>query len=148
MYQAQQAYLETEILQADPLKLVQLLYRGALDSIGKARRFLQGGDIKGRSQQITKALEILTELATSLDRERGGELARTLVELYDYMQRRLQEANFQQVEAPMIEVENLLRTLLEGWEQIAPERPATHNAEMAAYAGAEEAGYSRRSYTY
>lgn len=149
MYQVQQAYLESEILQADPLRLVQLLYRGAIEAVGKARMHLQRGEIKARSAQITKAMDILAELATSVDLERGGELGQNLVLLYDYMNAQLQTANFQQVEGPLVEVEKLLHTLLEGWEQIVPQ-PVSSGApmELAACAAGDEAGYSPRSFMY
>ena len=123
MYQAQQTYLENEILQADPLELVRILYRAALEAVGKARIHLRSNEIKERSRQITKAGAIINELALSVDRERGGEIARNLVELYDYMQRCLQEANFQQSDAPLAELEKLLGTLLEAWENCMPAPP-------------------------
>lgn len=117
---ARLAYIENEILQADPIRLIQLLYRGAIDAVGKARTHVREGDIPARSNQITKASNIVTELALSLDRDQGGELAVNLAELYDYIQRRLQDANFRQIEEPLAEVERLLTTLLEAWDQCAP----------------------------
>jgi flagellar protein FliS len=115
---ARLAYVENEVLQADPVSLVRMLYHGAIAAAGKAREFVRQRDIRGRSAQITKATEIINELSLSLDRQKGGELAGNLAELYDYMQRRLQEANFRQIEEPIAEVENLLSTLLEAWEQL------------------------------
>ncbi|HBY61334.1 MAG TPA: hypothetical protein DEH78_16050, partial [Solibacterales bacterium] len=41
------------------------------------------GDIAGRSKEIVRAVSILTELSLSVDRSRGGELSRNLIELYD-----------------------------------------------------------------
>lgn len=133
MYQAQQTYLENEILQADPLELVRILYRAALEAVGKARGHVRNNEIRERSRQITKASEIINELTLSVNRERGGEIAANLVELYDYMQRLLVEANFHQTEAQLIEMEALLSTLLEAWENCAPAPPpavATPGAMM------------------
>ncbi len=109
------AYLESKVLSADPLELVEILYRAALAAIGSARRSLQQADIASRSKAIGRAMAILTELMLSVDRQSGGPLATNLVELYDYMQRRLIEANVEQAEAPLTEVGRLLATLLEGW---------------------------------
>lgn len=148
MYQVQQAYLESEILQADPLRLVQLLYRGAIEAVGKARLHLQRGEIKARSAQITKAMDILGELTSSMDLERGGDLAKNLVMLYDYMSAQLQTANFQQIEGPLVEVEKLLTTLCEAWEQIGPRSISGSAMELAACASGDEAGYSPRSFVY
>jgi flagellar secretion chaperone FliS len=117
----QQNYLESEVLTADPLKLVELLYRGAINAIQIARTAVKNRDIKLRSRQIGKALAIVNELALSLDHSRAEQISRQLVELYDYMGRRLVEANIQQIEAPLAEVSGLLATLLEGWQ--TGERP-------------------------
>jgi flagellar protein FliS len=112
--------LEAEVLTADPVKLVHLLYKGALEAVGGARRHLANGAIRPRSKQITKAWEILRELLVTLDHSKGGELSQNLAALYTYMQTRLMEANSQQLDAPLREVENLLTTLSEGWSQVLP----------------------------
>jgi flagellar protein FliS len=62
-----------------------------------------------------KAWSILNELLHSLDHSVGGDLSRNLARLYTYMQTRLLEANTQQIEPPLAEVQDLLCTLLEGW---------------------------------
>jgi len=111
-----QSYRETEILQADPIRLVCLLYRGAIERVEQARACLQCGDIAGRSAAITKATGIINELVLSLDHEQGGELSANLLRLYDYILRRLNEGNFRQTDPPLAEAEQLLRTLVEGWE--------------------------------
>jgi len=116
---AHDAYLESRVLSADPLELIRLLYGAGIESVREARRCLAAGDIAGRSGRISKAHDILTELATSLDLERGGELSARLGQLYDYMQRRLIEANLQQTDAQLSEVLALFCTLSEGWERVA-----------------------------
>ena len=117
-------YLEAEILSADPVKLVQILFRAALESVAAARRYLRDGEIRQRSQHITKASEILNQLMLSLDHSLGGEISRNLVELYAYMQTRLIEANTQQTEPPLAEVEQLLATLADAWRAASPVVPA------------------------
>ena len=123
MHNGYQNYFENEILAADPLKLVQLLYRGALEALECARRHLRSGDIRARSRAITKALAILHELSSSLDHSKGLELSTSLAEMYDYIERLLIDANTRQVEAPLKEAEQLLTTLLEAWQALAPVEP-------------------------
>jgi flagellar secretion chaperone FliS len=135
----QQNYLESELLTADPLKLVELLYRGAIDAIQIARTAVKNRDIKLRSRQIGKALAIVNELALSLDHSRAEQISRQLVELYDYMGRRLVEANIQQIEAPLAEVSGLLATLLEGWQ--TGERPMEQTPPANRYVQAAGADY-------
>jgi flagellar secretion chaperone FliS len=116
-------YLEHEVLEAQPVKLVQLLYRGALDSIASARRHLREGDIRARSQSITKAMLIVTELSLSLNAEHAGDLSRRLRDLYGYVQKLLIKANFAQREPPLIEAERLLFTLHEAWTECRASEP-------------------------
>jgi flagellar protein FliS len=66
-------FLDEEVLAATPLRFVLLLYRGALDSIASARRYLRLGDIRARSQAINKAMGIVTELSLSLNQQAGGQ---------------------------------------------------------------------------
>jgi len=128
MYQnAHETYLEGRIASADPLELVGLLYQGASGAVRDARRHLSESDITARSRAISKAYDILTELTVSLDHASGGELSRRLEQMYDYMQRRLLEANFQQADGPLAEVLALLATLGEAWDELrlrAAEKPA------------------------
>ena len=117
-YNIQHKYLENEILQADPVKLVRILYRGAIDAVQAARMHLRNGAIRERSGQITKALEIIHELLRSLDHARGDNISRRLADLYVYMTGRLIEANVKQLDEPLAEVTLLLTTLLEAWSSI------------------------------
>jgi flagellar secretion chaperone FliS len=111
-----QDHLEDEILTANPVHLVQLLYRGALDSITSARRYLKLGDIRARSRAISKSMAIVTELSLSLNHTTGGDVSKNLAELYAYAERLLIQANREQSDPPLAEAERLLSPLLEAWE--------------------------------
>ncbi|MDE3168425.1 MAG: flagellar export chaperone FliS [Acidobacteriota bacterium] len=123
------AYLESRVLSADPVELVNLLYQACIQAVRDARYHLERGEIAERSQAVNKACAILIELAGALDAERGGEIASRLARLYDYMQRRLLEAHMQQTDAPLAEVLSLLLTLGEAWEGVRP--PAAAPAAAA-----------------
>ncbi len=114
-----QTYLENEILSASPIRLIQILYTAALDSIASARRSLRAGDIRARSRAITKAMRIVTELSRSLNREAGGELSRNLANVYSYVLKLLIESNAKQTEKPLAEAEQLLSTLADAWVRCA-----------------------------
>lgn len=109
-------YLEAEVLGADPLKLVWLLYRGAIDATRSARACLEQGDIRSRSRHINRAWRILAELAATLNHTQGGEISSRLASLYSYLQTRLIEANVKQSAQPLEEVETILATLAEAWQ--------------------------------
>ncbi len=139
-------YLEDKVFSADRVELVQILCQAAAESVEKARRHLKQRDILARSKEINKAHAILGQLIGSLNHSVDSDFSRTSHALYDYMQRRLLEANFQQSDPPLAEVSKLLATLLEGWmhcqvpataPQAAPADPAPEVQPTA-----ESAGYS------
>jgi flagellar protein FliS len=132
---AYSAYFEGRILTAGPLELVQMLCKGALSAIADARRCLDRSDIPGRCGAINRAFDILHELRSSLDRERGGELSVRLDALYEYMEQRLLQANIQQSPEPLNEVLGLLRTLSEAWEELVQQENACENKDHAGEAG-------------
>ena len=120
------AYLDSRILSADPLELVHILYEHALTMVRDARRHLAAKDIAARGNSISRAIAAIDELDGSLDRKMDGSLTRNLAGLYQYMRMRLLTANLRQEDAPLAEVEDLLKTLGEAWAAI---RPAAQPAE-------------------
>jgi flagellar protein FliS len=112
------AYLESRILSASPLDLVNILYEHAILEVEEARRHLAGGNVAARSRSISKAIAIIGELQSSLDHEAGGEIAANLTRLYHYMRQRLTTGNVQQSDAPLAEVGALLESLGEAWRTI------------------------------
>ncbi len=120
-----QAYTDGSIFSESPMNLVVALYEGALDATRQAESAVRARDIPGRTKAINKAISILTELLVSLDLERGGEIAQNLKRLYPYMQQRLLHAHIKQVAEPIVEVSNLLATLLEGWREASKVQTGT-----------------------
>ena len=105
------------------MKLIQLSYNAAIESIAAARRFLRQRDIRARARAINKAIGILSELSRSLNYEADPKLSRNLAALYNYVIRRLIEANLTQTEKPLAEAEALLATLAEAWKACVPPVP-------------------------
>lgn len=115
---------DSEVLSAGPLELVEMLYKCTIHSIDQARGHLRAGEIRERSNAISKASAILAELAQSLDHDKGGEISKNLSKLYDYMQHLLARANAEQIDAPLAESNRLLTILLEGWQTLTPTVPS------------------------
>jgi flagellar protein FliS len=118
-----QKYFDNEVLTASPLRLIELLYGAALDSIMAARRHVRSGDILARTRAINQGLRIVTELSRSLNREDGGAMSRKLAGLYAHVSGLLIQANMQQSEAPLSEAEALLSTLAPAWRDCVPPAP-------------------------
>ena len=114
--------LSTDIMAADPHKLTSMLFEGALLAIAKARHAMEQGETAAKGQSISKAIAIIGEgLNASLDKEIGGELARNLSALYDYMVSRLITANLKNDKAALDEVTRLLSELKKAWDTIRPQ---------------------------
>lgn len=111
------AYLENQVLTANPMELLRMLYQAAIDSIRAAREHLAAGDIIARANAINRAQAIIGELDRSLDHNVAGGISRSLAELYGYVRQRLTEGNLRQKDAPLGEAERLLETLYEAWKQ-------------------------------
>jgi flagellar secretion chaperone FliS len=118
-HDAHDAYLESRVMSASPVELVGMIYQTATSAVRDARRHLAEGETLERARAISRASNALIELTTVLDLERGGEIAARLAQLYDYMLRRLQEANLRQLDEPLTEVLGLLATVSEAWDQLA-----------------------------
>jgi len=129
-------YLEGRILTADPVELVHILYEHAQAQVRAARTARETNDIRGVGQAICKALGALGELEASLNHDAGGAISRNLARLYQYMRKRLTDANMKKDTAALTEVESLVRTLDEGW--LAMRRStAVPAASTYAFAAAE-----------
>ena len=116
-----QSSLQSEVAAASPHRLIQLLMEGALEKIAKSRGFLQRGEIAEKGRHIGWAVSIIDSLRASLDHDQGGELAGNLEALYDYMERRLVQANAQNSEEMLEEVADLLRDIKSAWDDLPTE---------------------------
>ena len=116
--QYRQVNVHGSVPEASPYHLVQLLFQGALDRIAMAKACIAEKDVPAKAQNITKALNIVGELRGSLNTEVGGDLAQNLDQLYEYMSRRLVEANLSSDVAILNEVSSLIGEIKSAWDAI------------------------------
>lgn len=119
MQQYQAVNTQAQAAAADPHRLIQMLMEGGLTRLAQARGAMEREQTALKGELIGKAIGIVGGLRQGLDLEQGGEIARNLDSLYDYMTRRLMEANVQNDPAILEEVTFLLREVKEGWDAIA-----------------------------
>ncbi len=112
-------YQQNDVITADRVKLVVMLYEGAINFLEIAKKKLLSGDLAGKGAYITKATAIISELLCSLDMEAGGEIARNLYRLYHFMLKELTEASARDDAKPIDVTISLLKELKKGWEEIA-----------------------------
>jgi flagellar secretion chaperone FliS len=121
---AAQAYarigLETGVAAASPQRLIVMLYDGALAAIADGRGHMVEGRTAQKGRAIGKAISIVDEgLKAALDTSHGGPLAGQLLELYDYIGRRLLLANLRDDVALLDEAGRLLTELRGAWATLA-----------------------------
>jgi len=108
-------YIASRVAAATPVELTRMLYEGAVRSVHEAVAAHRAGDILGRGNAVTKAVQILGELRFSLRRDVAPQYCDTLSGLYGYLQNRLIQAHAEKSETILQEVAGLIQTLLDGW---------------------------------
>ena len=111
--------VESAVMSASQQQLVLMLFDGALSALIRARLFMLDGNIAGKGNSISKAINIIEAgLKEGLTENRGDELADNLLDLYNYMTRRLLHANLNNDVAAVEEVEGLLRNIADAWKEV------------------------------
>jgi flagellar secretion chaperone FliS len=106
---------------ADPHRLVQMLLDALAERLITARGCIERGETARKAKLLHSCVTLVAELRGSLNLTEGGELAQNLDNLYDYMTRRLLQANVQSDVAVVIEVLGLLNEIRGAWVAIGPE---------------------------
>jgi flagellar protein FliS len=115
------AYREIQIKTANQIRLIVMLYDGAIKRINLALDLFAEGHKRydAINGNVIAAQDILSELMASLDFDKGGVLAKNLFSLYSFMNRRLLDGNLKKDPAPLREVRKLLGELREAWDEIS-----------------------------
>ena len=109
---------QSEAMDASPHRLIQMLMEGALDRIAIAKGAMQQQDVELKGERISSAISIVEGLRASLNKDAGGEISANLDNMYEYMARRLMEANLKNDVDMLDEVADLMRKIKSGWDEI------------------------------
>lgn len=113
--------VQSSVTDASPHRLVQMLFEGALERIAQAKGAMARNEIARKGELLNKAINIVGGLSGSLNDNEGGELAANLDALYDYIMRRLVQANADNDPSILDECGRLLGELKSSWDGIAAE---------------------------
>lgn len=111
-----QSYEQNAVNTASPGDLTLMLYNGCLKFINFAKRAIKEGNIEKKNENMQKAQNIIRELMVTLNMD--YEVSKQMMSLYDYMNRRLIEANVKNDTAILGEVESLVIEFREVWKQV------------------------------
>ena len=113
--QGAQNYLRTRVFTATPEQLQMMLYDGAIRFAEQARPALEKKDWETSYNMISRAQRIITELTCTLKRDLLPELCDRLGALYNYIYRKLVEANVEHKVEALDEALKILRYQRETW---------------------------------
>jgi flagellar protein FliS len=110
-------YKQTRIYTATQKELLVMLYDGAIRFLKNACEGVDDGNIEKTHHSLIKAKRIIRELISTINIEQG-ELASNLLSLYNYIFRKIVEANVKKERRQIEECIRILSTLREGWTQV------------------------------
>ncbi len=113
---AHAAYRHGQVASAGPVRIIILLYEGALQSCRQAAERFE--DPRPRGESLGRAHRIVTELMASLDYDKGGEIATNLDGLYGFVLDAITHANVDEEERVLGPAIQVLETLVSGWREI------------------------------
>jgi flagellar secretion chaperone FliS len=112
-----EAYKKTQIQTADQGTLILMCYDGAVNFLRKAKKAQEENHEEARTTFLTKAQNVIWELTNSLNYD-AGEIAYNLESIYNYMIRRIIDADYHKNTDAIDEVVHYLLELRESWEKI------------------------------
>lgn len=124
-------YRATAVETARPIDLVIMLYKGLVRFTQRGIHAIERRDTAEAHASFIRSQDIVAELVSGISLERGGDIAPRLVSIYDYIFRRLVDANTQKSIAPAAEVLKLTNELLLAWTAIAEGRGGAETATLA-----------------
>ena len=123
-------YRQTQINTASKEQILLMLYDGAVRFLHQAKAGFAEKNIEKIHNNIVKVQNIITEFESSLDMENGGEFARRLFGLYEFMSKQLSNANIKKNEASLDIVIKHMTELRDTWREAVRKFKAEGNSLM------------------
>jgi flagellar protein FliS len=108
-------YKQNSIYTSTPEELTLMLYNGLIKFIMQAQGGIEYKDIEKAANSIVRAQDIVLHFRTTLDMK--YEVSQGLDALYEYMYRRLVEANIKKDQEILDEILSMSRELRDTWAQ-------------------------------
>jgi flagellar protein FliS len=135
-----QEYLKTKVMTASPEMLTLMLWDGAIRFAEQAKEAIRKKDIEGSFKALVRSQKIITELNSALNRNINPDLCGKLAALYNFIYRRLVEANITKDEKLVDDALEIMRHQRETWvmlmDKLAKERAGEAQPIVAANADA------------
>lgn len=129
--QAAHNYLRTKVLTATPEQLQLMLYDGAIRFGEQAKAALEQKNFEHSYNMLSRVQKIITELHASLKPDVAPDLCDKMSSLYNYIYRKLVEANIEHLIPPLEEALDLLRYQRDTWAMLLDQLGKTKAAAAA-----------------
>lgn len=116
MNQPYQQYKQNSVNTASPGELTLMLYNGCLKFIKQGKLAIDQGNIEKRHESLVKAQNIIQELMVTLNLD--VEVSKNMLQMYDYIYRRLIDANTKNSIEILDEVEGFVTEFRDAWKEI------------------------------
>lgn len=113
---AHNVYKQNSVTTASPGELTLMLYNGCLKFLHKAKEAIVEKNIVEKNKNLQKAQAIINEFMLTLNMD--IEVSKNMLALYEYMNRRLIEANVKSDIAIIEEVEGLVTEFRDTWKEV------------------------------
>jgi len=108
-------YKENSVYTATPEELTLMLYNGLVKFILQGINAIEEKNIKKASDCLIRCQDIITEFRATLDM--NYEISKSFDSIYDYMYRRLIDANIRKDKAILEEVLGYAKELRDTWQE-------------------------------
>ena len=115
---AHNAYQTVQVTTVDRGRLLLMMYEGAIKFLKQAKQGVEANDIPKFARFLSKGQAIIAELMNTLDFEKGGQIAKDLDRLYDFMLFYLTEANLYRDPKRIQKTIELIETIYSAYKEI------------------------------
>ena len=113
--------VDSQLSAASPHKVIQMLMAGAIERLIQGKAAMQAGNIPVKGERLGKALDIIIALRSCLSMDDGGDIARNLDQLYEFMITQISGANHKNDPQMIDDVIEIIREIKSAWDQIPNE---------------------------
>ena len=110
-------YRQASAQTADRGQLVIMIYDHCIKWCGIAKEAAESGHFARKAEACHKVEAGISELMTSLDMQKGGDVAKNLWKLYDFYSHHIHEGNIKNISRNFTEVGEMMGQLRESWQK-------------------------------
>ena len=122
--------VDSQLTAASPHKIVQMLMAGAIERLIQGKAAMQAGNLPVKGESLGKALDIIISLRSCLSMDDGGDIAKNLDQLYEFMITQISAANHKNDPQSIDDVIDIIREIKSAWDQIPSEYHNLTSAEV------------------